>query len=233
MTGYEPERTRDAAGDGCEPRPPLADLVNAVLGRRVVGLRVEVRGGGLVLHGRADSYHAKQLAQHAALAVTDLPLVANKIEVVCHRRGAARPAGAAYPRGETVSARTRVLLATGDDRLRSAGRNHLAVRGHVVATAAGGVECVTLLFEFAPHVIVLDTDLLWGGADGVLAHLRAGDEVLAPVVLLVSGAATPPGPRGPAVPPVVSVIDKPVVMDALARAVRSAAGRGAAPDSGA
>jgi CheY-like chemotaxis protein len=208
------------------PPSPLDSLVCALLGRRVVGLRVEVRDGGLVLHGRAASYHAKQLAQHAAMAVTDLPLIANKIEVVCHRRGAARPDGAEYPQGEAGPARTRVLLATGDDQLRSAGRTHLTDRGHVVATATGGVECLTRIREFAPAVVVLDTDLLWGGADGVLEHLRAGDSPSVPAVLLTSPFATPRGAGSGVGPPVVLVLEKPVGVGTLLWAVWSVVGGG-------
>jgi hypothetical protein len=52
------------------------------LGRRVRHLRVQTREGGLVLQGRANTYHIKQLAQHALMHATRLPLVANEIEVV-------------------------------------------------------------------------------------------------------------------------------------------------------
>jgi hypothetical protein len=36
---------------------------------------------GLVLRGRAVNYYAKQLAQHAAMVLTGLPIRANEIEV--------------------------------------------------------------------------------------------------------------------------------------------------------
>jgi hypothetical protein len=51
------------------------------LSRRVVGLRVLLREDCVVLQGRAFTYHAKQLAQHAALQrIRPLGLV-NEIEV--------------------------------------------------------------------------------------------------------------------------------------------------------
>ena len=50
-----------------------------------------------------------------------------------------------------------------------------------------------LLREFAPDAVVLDTDLLWGGADGVLADLRARGNRPVPVVLLTLRAT--PCPR--------------------------------------
>jgi hypothetical protein len=51
------------------------------LGNRVRDLRVTVRADGVILHGRTATYHAKQLAQHAAMDLVSLPILANDIEV--------------------------------------------------------------------------------------------------------------------------------------------------------
>ncbi len=59
----------------------LEALVQSRLGGRVRDLRVVVRDDGLILQGRAPTYHAKQLAQHAAMEVGHLPILANDIEV--------------------------------------------------------------------------------------------------------------------------------------------------------
>ena len=48
---------------------------------RVRDLELVVRDQGLVLLGHAHTYHAKQLAQHAVLEMTDMPIWANEIEV--------------------------------------------------------------------------------------------------------------------------------------------------------
>jgi hypothetical protein len=40
-----------------------------------------VASNGVVLRGRAQTYYAKQLAQHAVMDATELPIVANEIEV--------------------------------------------------------------------------------------------------------------------------------------------------------
>ncbi len=48
---------------------------------RIHDFRVEVREGGLILTGRCASYHSKQLAQHAVMAATASPILANRIEV--------------------------------------------------------------------------------------------------------------------------------------------------------
>jgi hypothetical protein len=51
------------------------------LGSRVRDLRVIVRENGVILQGRAPTYHAKQLAQHAAMELAGRPILANNIEV--------------------------------------------------------------------------------------------------------------------------------------------------------
>ena len=55
-------------------------------GRRIHDLRVEVQGGGLVLHGWAATYYAKQLAQHAAAEAAGMPVHTNAIRWGDRRR---------------------------------------------------------------------------------------------------------------------------------------------------
>jgi|SRR3972149_4607891 len=53
-----------------------------LLGRvRVRRFRVLVQEQGVVLQGCASTYYAKQLAQHAAMEVSGLPILANEIKV--------------------------------------------------------------------------------------------------------------------------------------------------------
>jgi hypothetical protein len=59
----------------------LESLLVRRLGNRVRDLRVLIRPEGMILQGRAATYHAKQLAQHAAMELADLPILANRIEV--------------------------------------------------------------------------------------------------------------------------------------------------------
>jgi hypothetical protein len=70
------ERDRRAA----EIHRLAADTAVRLRGR-LSGLRLELRGGGVVLRGTAQSFYAKQLAQHAVMCGTDLPIVRNEIEV--------------------------------------------------------------------------------------------------------------------------------------------------------
>ena len=60
----------------------LESLIERRIGNRIRGLRVVVRAAGLILQGRATTYHAKQLAQHAAMDLATLPILSNEIEVL-------------------------------------------------------------------------------------------------------------------------------------------------------
>jgi CheY-like chemotaxis protein len=222
MTGHARDVPSGVKSADRHPPSPLEALIADRLGRRVRGLRVEVRAGGLVLRGQAETFYVKQLAQQAATALTAIPVIANRIEVAGADGESTRPVGADV-RDRTFgdSARS-VLLATGDDRLLAAGRDHLAAQGYVVATATGGLGCVTLFREFSPDVVILDTDLHWGGADGVLARLRSGGGPCVPVVLLASPFADFRRGGAYAAPPPTLVLDKPVGVGDLLRAVRTA-----------
>jgi hypothetical protein len=68
----------------------LEELVRRRVWGQVEGLRLLACDRGLVLRGRAPTYYLKQLAQHAVLGASRLPLVANEIEVV--PAGETRPA---------------------------------------------------------------------------------------------------------------------------------------------
>lgn len=50
-------------------------------------------------------------------------------------------------------------------------QSYLWNQGHETEIAVDGLECILTLREFLPHVVVLGTDLLWGGADGVLEEM--------------------------------------------------------------
>jgi hypothetical protein len=64
----------------------VVKLQNRV-GSRVRGLRVVIEDRHIILHGRAPTYHAKQLVQHAAMAILGLPILANRIEVQAPESG--------------------------------------------------------------------------------------------------------------------------------------------------
>lgn len=59
----------------------LESNIQGSLGGRIRDFRLVVVENGLILRGRADSFHAKQLAQHAVMKANELPILANEIEV--------------------------------------------------------------------------------------------------------------------------------------------------------
>lgn len=59
--------------------------IQARLSGRIRGLRVVRRDNGFVLQGCTSTYYAKQLVQHAAMKASNLPILANEIEV-CYTR---------------------------------------------------------------------------------------------------------------------------------------------------
>lgn len=60
----------------------LAAQTGERLRGRLTDLRIELLDGGVVLSGTARSFYAKQLALHAVMAGTRLPVVRNEIQVV-------------------------------------------------------------------------------------------------------------------------------------------------------
>lgn len=64
------------------------DQLEALIHRHLLGrvrlraFRVLVQEQGLILQGCAPTYYAKQLAHHAAMEVSGLPILANNIEVL-------------------------------------------------------------------------------------------------------------------------------------------------------
>ena len=81
--------------------------------------------------------------------------------------------------------KTDLLIAEANTNLRELYERFFGEMGIRVETAFDGLECWAKLLEFAPDVLVLDMDLLWGGGDGVLARLRNDrDEKLSPTVFI-------------------------------------------------
>ena len=60
----------------------LESLMQRRLGNRIRDLRILRLPAGLIIQGRAATYHVKQLATHAAMEFADEPILANDIEVV-------------------------------------------------------------------------------------------------------------------------------------------------------
>jgi hypothetical protein len=63
----------------------LSELEARINGRsngRIRELRLSLRRGEIVIEGFAETYYAKQLAQHAVMEACDVPICANDLHVV-------------------------------------------------------------------------------------------------------------------------------------------------------
>lgn len=77
--GHASDKVPAGSGEQCA-------LLEARVQSRLNGLlrdfHVDIRKEGLVLRGYTHTYYAKQLAQHAVMQASSLPIAANEI-VVC------------------------------------------------------------------------------------------------------------------------------------------------------
>ena len=64
-----------------ETTTELEARVQVRFGARIRDFRLVLLENGLILRGRAKSFHVKQLAQHAVMQSAGLPILANEIEV--------------------------------------------------------------------------------------------------------------------------------------------------------
>jgi len=71
----------DLAHEVLAPDDSLEHRILRRIGNRIREFQVVDRPEGLVLKGWAVTYHAKQLAQHAAMDLTNRLILANDIEV--------------------------------------------------------------------------------------------------------------------------------------------------------
>jgi len=108
-----------------------------------------------------------------------------------------------------------VLIADQDVELAGLYRRCLTGHGLVVELAASGLECLGRAQQDTPRVLVLDRELPWGDADGVLACLREADLPL-PVILTTWEGETA---RRLVEPPVVLCLRKFFPLQALLEAV--------------
>ena len=63
-------------------RSLLERFLTERLGGRVRHLNVIYHRAGVILQGQSDSFHSKQIAQHAVMEFTRTPILANEIEVL-------------------------------------------------------------------------------------------------------------------------------------------------------
>lgn len=115
-----------------------------------------------------------------------------------------------------------VLIAEGDAELRDIFESFLSDGGFAVETASDGLDCLAKLRRVSPAVLVLDRDLRWGGADGVLAWLREERFQSVVAVVLTATANVSPEIADIIKSPVVRFLAKPFSLTSLLESVRAA-----------
>ena len=115
-----------------------------------------------------------------------------------------------------------VLVADGDHKGRESLRRSLELRGYEVETAGDGLECISKIIARLPVMVVLDIDLLWGGAEGVLARLRDDRDMRSIRVILTTDKDKPEELAKLIKDPVVACFRKPLRMKALSHWLRQA-----------
>jgi len=115
-----------------------------------------------------------------------------------------------------------VLIADGDADLCDIYRSFLSDRGFAVETASNGLDCLAKLRQLSPPVLVLDRELRWGGADGVLAWLREERFQSVVAVVLTATVDVSPESANNIELPVVRFLAKPFALPALLESVRAA-----------
>lgn len=121
-------------------------------------------------------------------------------------------------------ARRSVLIADRDEVALDEMRRYLLLRGYEVETATGGVECLNKLRRCEEPILVLESELPWGGADGVLAVLREEPQLANTPVILTSSAVGSVGDRFDRAP-VLRLLTKPFSLDDLLRCLHTAEAR--------
>jgi CheY-like chemotaxis protein len=96
-------------------------------------------------------------------------------------------------------------------------------QGYEVQTVFDVPACLQHLHQQCPDVLILDRNLLWGGAEGVLERMKEAANLPAVPVVITSTSAYRDDEFASA--PVVARLVKPFRLAALAEAVAGAAAR--------
>jgi len=68
-------------GGECPACSPIKECLSTRLRGRAHDIRLLVRDDGVILQGSSHTHYVKQLAQQAVMEVTNLPVLANEIQV--------------------------------------------------------------------------------------------------------------------------------------------------------
>jgi CheY-like chemotaxis protein len=101
----------------------------------------------------------------------------------------------------------RVLVAVAEPHVRDAYRGLFSDRGCEIEFAQDGVDCMARLRRSSPDLLVLDSQIHWGGGDGVVAAMH-DDRRFHRIPILLTFELTAPGSsaREASAPPVVEAL---------------------------
>src|SRR5689334_19231190 len=117
----------------------------------------------------------------------------------------------------------RVLLADRDSLFLELIGAHLAQDPIAFGLSGARLEPLAKLRAFAPDVLVLEPDLLWGGGNGVLAAMSQDADLASIPVILVCNHEESGSCSKLEAPQVREYLTKPLSPQALARAIRKVA----------
>ena len=108
-----------------------------------------------------------------------------------------------------------VLIADADADLSDLYRRFFSRHGWQVQLSRDALECLGKLRDGLPGFLILDLQLAWGGADGLLEMMREDPRLASVPVVLTSTTASPETFSDLTAPPVVQVLEKPFSLSAL------------------
>ena len=115
-----------------------------------------------------------------------------------------------------------ILVADDDSELLGLYQQYLTRSGYRVLTASGGVECLSIIRNDLPTVIMLSVNLPWGGTDGLLDCLHEeSDQRSGPSVILTGSTADENVAELREEPCVLRYLRKPFLMGKLLDCIRA------------
>ena len=116
-----------------------------------------------------------------------------------------------------------MLLIAGFDRVMNIFyHDYFVGYGYDIETVERGIDCLSALKNHDIDLVVLDWRILWGGGEGVLAHMRDNGHFKYPPVVLLLDESSCGTVAAAFHPPVIRRLYKPVRLTILREAIATA-----------
>lgn len=116
---------------------------------------------------------------------------------------------------EKQKMKRRILIATDNEADRSKYEDYLQDFGYEVETADDGMACHRKLANQRPDVLLLESNIKWGGSDGVIEQMRDDPELYAIPVVLITNEQTDDEFAQVIEDPIVASLSKPFPLSEL------------------